>query len=563
MTRDLDRLGRDEFDVLIVGGGISGACLAHDAALRGLRVALIEKRDFGGATSSASSKLLHGGIRYLQQARVDKVRESAAERAAFQIIAPHLSRYVPFLIPTYPGLSRGRVALRTGVAIYDLLTAGPDRRIQQPAKRVPQPHRPDIERWLRAFNALAPRERPTGAAAIYESHIHSTERMTLAFVKTANANGAAVANYVEAESFVRQGGRVAGVVCRDAISGRALTIGARLTINAAGPWISALDSRLGIGRLKRRITGFSRGAHIVTRQILPEVAVALPTARRAQAVVSRGGRHVFVIPWRGCSLIGTSDRPFDGSLDDVWPTEDDVADLLGDVNEALAGAHLSRDDVRHAFAGLYPLTEAELADDVYQGTGDYQIVDHAVGDGVEGAMSVLGAKFTTARRLAERAVDLALRKLRRDSVPCRTAVTPLVGGEIADLPEFVTGASRKLAGYEPDVVANLIASYGTEVAAVVGAGEPTTVFPRVTPGREITEAEVVFAVEQEMAVRLEDVVFRRTGLGTLGHPGGDALRRCADIIGVRLGWGADQRVDEVRRTERLFARHADPAGLAG
>jgi glycerol-3-phosphate dehydrogenase len=561
MQRDLDRLRRDEFDLLIVGGGISGACLAHDAALRGLSVALIEKRDFGGATSSASSKLIHGGIRYLQQARIDKVRESAMERAAFQAIAPHLSRYVPFLIPTYPGLARGRATLATAVAIYEWLTAGANGRVPDGAGKVPRASRDQVAAWLRELDALSPRERPTGASAIYESHLHSSERMTLAFLKTASANGAAIANYVEAEAFVRSSERVSGVVARDRLTGREVRIGARLTINAAGPWIDALDRKLGVGPLNRQITGFSRGAHIVTRQVLRDMAIVLPTTRRTQAVVTRGGRHVFVIPWRGCSLIGTSDRPFTGNPDDVQPTAEDVEDLLRDVNDGLPGAGLTRGDVRHAFAGLYPLTESRLSDDVYQGTGDYQIVDHAARDHVQGCMSVLGAKFTTARRLAERATDLAIRKLGRPAVPCATRSTPLVGGNIQDLPALTKAAEARLSRLGPDVVANLVASYGAEIDE---ATDPDACAPqgleRLTSHRETVESEVAFAVEREMAVCLDDVVFRRTGLGTIGHPGLACLRRCADIIGVRLGWGADHKVQQIRQTERQFPIGAGPGG---
>jgi glycerol-3-phosphate dehydrogenase len=559
MTRDLDRLTREEFDVLIVGGGISGACLAHDAALRGLSVGIIERRDFGGATSSASSKVLHGGIRYLQQARIDKIRESAMERAAFQTIAPHLSRYVPFLIPTYSGLARGRAALSTGVAIYEWLTAGPNERIADPAKKVPRADRAQVAAWLREFEALSPRERPTGASVVYESHLYNSERMTLAFLKSAGTNGAVIANYVGASAFVRNANRVSGVVARDALTGRELRIGARLTINAAGPWIGELDQGLGVGPLSRRITGFSRGAHIVTRQILRDVAIALPTRRRTQAVVTRGGRHVFAIPWRGRTLIGTSDRPFAGDLDNVRPTEEDVEDLLNDVNEGLPGAGLTRADVCHAFAGLYPLTEATLSDDVYQGTGEYQIVDHAARDHVEGCVSMLGAKFTTARRLAERTTDLALRKLGRPAVPSVTGSTPLTGGDIRDLAAFASDTERRYGHLGPEVVAHLVASYGSEVDAVLSApGDPTGTLARLTPERESLEAEVDFAVEREMAVTLEDVVFRRTGLGTVGHPGLPCLRRCADIIGIRLGWGENQKDQQIRQTERQFPIGAGP-----
>jgi glycerol-3-phosphate dehydrogenase len=550
VRRDLDRLGRDEFDVLIVGGGISGGCLAHDAALRGLSVALIEKGDFGGATSAASSKLLHGGIRYLQQARIDRVRESAAERAAFQIIAPHLTRYVPFLIPTYRGFSRGRTTLAAGVAMYEWLTAGPNAHIADPAKRVPRPSREQVAAWRPQIEALSPREKPTGASAIYESHMYSSERMTLAFLKSASARGAAIANYVCADAFFRKGNRVSGVVARDALTDREVRIGARLTVNAAGPWIGKLDQQLGAGPLRRQITGFSRGAHIVTRQILADVAIALPTPRRTQAVVTRGGRHVFVIPWRGCSLIGTSDRTFTGDPDDVHPIDEDVEDLLHDVNGGLPGAGLTRADVRHAFAGLYPLSDETLSDDVYQGTGDYSIVDHAAVHHVEGCISMLGAKFTTARRLAERTTDLLLQKLGKPPVPAATRSTPVVGGEMRDLAAFSSDVHRRLGRLGPAVLAHLIASYGTEIDEVVGGAEQ--LLEPVTPDRESLGAEVAFAVEREMAVCLADIVFRRTGLGTLGHPGLSCLRRCADIIGVRLGWGADQKDHQIRQTERQF-----------
>jgi glycerol-3-phosphate dehydrogenase len=276
-------------------------------------------------------------------------------------------------------------------------------------------------------------------------------------------------------------------------------------------------------------------------------------------MMTRGGRHVFVIPWRGCSLIGTSDRLFSGSLDEVRPTQEDVDDLLSDVNHALPGAALTRSDVRHAFAGLYPLTESTLSDEVYQGTGNYQIVDHAGRDGLEDALSVLGAKFTTARRLAERAIALAMRKLGRPAVPCATRTTPLVGADIADVAAFRRDATLRFSHLAPEVVANLISSYGTQLWAVAGSGAAQAEGAgRLTSDRESLESEVIFAVEREMAVRLEDVVFRRTGLGTIGHPGFPCLQRCADIIGSRLGWGADERAQQIRDTERQFPISAGP-----
>ena len=356
MRRDLAAFHDSTFDVVIVGGGISGACLAHDATLRGLTVALLERGDFGGATSAASSKLLHGGIRYLQQARVDKVRESARERAHFQRIAPHLTRWVPFLVPTHRGVARGRLLLQCGMRLYDLLSRPANDLIRDPAKQVPQGPFYDRPALAQRAPELAARPDVTGAQVLYESHLHSTERMTLAFVKSAARQGAVVANYAAVEGVLRAAGagRVCGVAATDVLTGQSFEVKARIVANAAGPWLPGLNDSLQIGRLHRPITGFSKGVHIVTRQIMQPFAVAVPTTRRSGALLDRGGRHVFAIPWRGHSLIGTSDRPYTGPLDIVGPTEEDVADLLTDIGTALPGAAMARRDVVHAFAGLYP-----------------------------------------------------------------------------------------------------------------------------------------------------------------------------------------------------------------
>ncbi|HAK54912.1 MAG TPA: hypothetical protein DCP38_05435 [Acidobacteria bacterium] len=263
---------------------------------------------------------------------------------------------------------------------------------------------------------------------------------------------------------------------------------------------------------------------------------------------------MFIIPWRGLSLIGTSDRPHTGGLERIVPDEKDVAGLLADVAAALPSVALTRRDVRHAFAGLYPLTAGDLSPDVYQGSGDFQIIDHGRAGGVEGAVSALGAKYTTARRLGERATDLACAKLGRTGVVSRTTTTPLVGGDIDDLGSFTAEAvARHAPRLDPPAVRHLIRHYGTEADAVVDAatGSPTGLAPLATT-RPSLEAEVTFAVDREMAVTLDDVVFRRTGLGTIGHPGDACLRRCATLMADRLGWSADETDRQLRTTAGRF-----------
>ena len=558
MTREPQALQDRTFDVVIVGGGITGACLAHDATLRGLSVALIERHDFGHATSAASSKLLHGGIRYLQQARIDKVRESARERARLHRIAPHLTRWVPFLIPTQKGLLRGRWFLGCGVWCYEQLTRREDRVLADPAKRAPRGGFHSRAELVRRVPALGARPDLTGAHVLWESHVHSTERMTLAFVKTAVRGGAVAVNYIAADGLLKVRDRVQGVRAVDQRTDDRFDIRARVVVNAAGPWISSLNERLDVGHLKTAVRGFSKGAHIVTRQVTDTFALALPTVRQSSTLVDRGGRHIFVIPWRNHSLIGTSDRPFEGRLDEVRPLEEDIVDLLDDVKGALPAADVTRADVSHAYAGLYPLTARALRSDVYQGTGDYQVIDHGQAGGSDGVVSVLGAKYTTARGLAERATDVVCARLGRVTAPCRTGSQALVGGAIDDVERFTDETVARYANrLEGATVAHLVRQYGTETDVVVAAGERADALGRASlqplcADRETTGAEVRFAVEEEMAVTLADVVFRRTGLGTIGNPGRACLDDVAEIMASRLGWTVARREDEIRHTQAQF-----------
>jgi glycerol-3-phosphate dehydrogenase len=554
LRRDLGELSSRVFDVVVVGGGITGAAVAHDAALRGLRVALVERRDFGAATSAASSKVLHGGIRYLQQFDVGKLRESVFERACFQNLAPHLTRYVPFLIPTFHGLLKGRTALRAAIRLHELLSARLDEAITDPAKRPPHNRMCSKAETLRMAPVLGGQHGLTGSCVIYESHMHSSERMTLAFVKSAAGNGASVANYVAAERLLTRGQSVRGLGVHDERSDGAFEIQARIVVNATGPWTPLLARAFGLPGLERTVTGYSKGVHLVTRPLTNDVALVLPTAKRHVSLIDRGGRHLFVIPWRNRSLVGTSNSPFEAGLDEVRPTPDDVADLLADVNGALPGATVSNVDVTHTFAGLFPLTAETIRPDVYQMSGHYDVIDHGRLGGPDGVISLLSTKYTTARRLAETAVDLVVAKLGGPSRSSRSAATPLVGGAIEDVAHYTADAQRRYASrLDADTVQHLVGHYGTEIDEVLATTTPG-VQPdaKLAPDRKCVEAEVVFAVVGEMAEHLDDVVFRRTGLGTIGHPGIPSLERTARIMAGLLDWTAERARAEVERTEGLF-----------
>jgi glycerol-3-phosphate dehydrogenase len=303
VKRRPEKLADREFDILVIGGGITGGWLAFDCASRGLSVALIEKGDFGEATSAKSSKLLHGGIRYLQQLDFAKVRESALERAVYQRVAPHLTNFVPFLVPTYRTLPKGRSMLCAGMALYRLLCQGENRIIPDTAKRIPRGGMLSREEVLRAVPIQS--AGVTGGYVFYESHMENSERMTLAVVKSAARAGAVCANYMRADGFLESDRVVCGVAATDLETGARFDIRARVSVNAAGPWSERLNGALG-GGAAGRITGFSQGSHLVTRQLIERYAIAIPTRYRGANVVDRGGRHIFILPWRGYSLIGPS-----------------------------------------------------------------------------------------------------------------------------------------------------------------------------------------------------------------------------------------------------------------
>ncbi len=545
MKRRPEALEAAEHDLLIIGGGITGACLAFDAATRGMKVALIERDDFGGATSASSSKLLHGGIRYLQQLRFGKARESARERLFFQNLAPHLTYYLPFVVPTFRGLARGKPVLTAGMVLYETLCIGQTDLLLDRAQGVPPGRGLSVEDVTAMIPGISG-DGLTGGRLFHESHMVNSERMTLAFVEGAAVNGADVANYVRADDFLRQGERVVGVKATDTESGQGLIIRARVVVNAAGPWIRTLNEQLGLGSVGRVVTGFSRGAHMVTKPLTDGYAVALPTKRRAESVLDRGGRHVFIIPWRGHSLIGTSYRPHEGPLENMSPTPDEIGDLIGDINAALGDDTLTPADVRYAFAGLYPLTAEEIDSRVYQGSADYQVLDHGADDGIPGLFTVFGAKFTTARLLAERAIDRIAPKLEGEWRDCQTRGVAL--------PSAPSAGDRIEAGVVSEPMAgDLLVNYGSHAAAVASlASEDTALTAELGANRGAWGVDAVWAVREEMAQHLEDVVFRRTGLGTLGNPGEEVLRAVAELMAADLGWDAAKVASEVKATLERF-----------
>lgn len=544
MKRDIAALADRAFDLVIVGAGVYGAATAWDASLRGLSVALIDKGDFGSGTSFNNLKTIHGGLRYLQHADFTRMRESVRERRNLMRIAPHLVHPLPFLVPTYRGsLLKSRTAMRAALFVNDLVSW--DR--NELADR--QKHLPAGRALTRdACLEMAPgieREGLTGGVLWYDAQMHNSDRLTLSFVLSAVKEGAVVANHVEATELIRDGSQVKGVRARDVLSeDDGLELRGRLVVNAAGPWVD------GLSPAPRKLFHLSKAMNLVTRPIVGDVAIGV-TSRRPHrdedAVVSAGGRFLCLVPWRDVTLVGTSHAPFDGRPDELEATEEDILELIEDVNEAYPDAKLARRDVRLVHRGLLPRAPGSL-----NGVGitlqkTYRLDDHRE-DGIEGLLTIVGVKYTTARDVAEKAVDRALALLQKAPSASRSSETALVGGDIESFDDFVASATGDA---PPDVMRHLVYTYGSTYSEILKGDRE-----RIVPGSPVLAAEVRHAVREEMASDLASVVLRRTELGTAGHPGRAVLEACADVIQSELGWSAVRKQHELESLETFYRRRS-------
>jgi len=513
-------------DVLVIGGGITGAGIARDAALRGFRTALVDKSDFGAGTSSHSSRLIHGGIRYLEQGAFRLVFEASHERRVLLRIAPHLVRPLAFLFPVYRG---GRIPawkLRAGMWLYDLLSSFRNVR---------------WHRWLSAKNVrrVEPglRERGLVGAALYYDAQADDARLVIATVRSAMRAGALAANYVETTALLKPDGRVRGAVVRDVLTGETATIRANVVVNATGPWSDNLR-RLDDPDAEP-IMRLTKGAHVTVprKRVANEHAVTL--------LSQIDGRVMFVLPWGDLAYIGTTDTDADSSPDALRVTGADVTYLLRSANAAFPDAHLGSNDVVSAWVGLRPLLRQD------HGSPSQVTREHRVLESPHGLISIVGGKLTTYRVMARDVVDRVARRLHElDGRPLAprapTDRQPLPGGEAAELEVLVEAARAR--GATEATARHLVANYGSEAAAVLNLVDRDR--PLGTPiarGRPEIWAEITYAVERELAVRVQDVLIRRLHLF---YETPDHAKAVTPKVSARmqqlLGWDDTRLAEELR-----------------
>jgi glycerol-3-phosphate dehydrogenase len=554
MKRDIERMAEEPFDLLVIGGGAFGAAAAWDATLRGLRVALIEQGDFGAGASAECFKMVHGGIRYLQHADIRRLRASCRERSALLRIAPHLVTPLPILIPTYGRGRQGKAFLATGMLVYDLLTLGRNAGIADPTRRITATRLLSKSETLAQFPELEQRAL-TGGAVFEDGQMYNPARLVLAFVKSAVRRGAVAANYSQAIKFLWEGQRVSGARVRELLSGAEFDIRAKLVLNAAGPWADyLLEGGVRFGDHRRG--HFSRDAcFLVNRRPRSRYALAVPGASRdSDALVSRAARHLFAVPWRNHTLIGVWHRLFEHRPDTARVGEAEIAEWIAEMNGSYPALELEREDVIYANCGLVPFGDSVTATGELSFGKESRYFDHRK-QGVQGLVTLIGIRFTTARGDSARALDLLLEQLPNPPGPADTESTPLAGGDIADFAALERAAGAEVsAAVPPATLAHWLRNHGTEYRELARlADRPGE--DALLAGTDTARAEVTYAVNAEMAVHLQDVVLRRTQLGSGSHPGETAVAQAAAIMQPLLGWSDDRRRAEEVDTAAVLAAH--------
>ena len=507
----------------MIGAGINGAGIARDASMRGLRVLLLDKGDVGGGTSSWSTRLIHGGLRYLEHGEIGLVRESLRERECLMNIAPHLVRPLPILVPIYKNARRGSWTMRAGMFAYDVLSFD---------KTLPRHRMLSQAETLRSVPGLNPAGL-LGAAVYYDAQVEFAERLVVENALSAIAHGAEVATYARVDKLIVEDQMARSVEFTEELTGATGTAESSVIINAAGPWIDQLLEKAGAS--SPRLIGGTKGSHI----IVGPFAGAPASALYVEAETDR--RPFFIIPWNGNYLIGTTDIRYDGDLDHVRIEEQEINYLLLETNRVIPEAYLTHEQILYAYSGVRPLP--------FRGDKDEQSITrrHFIRrhPRVNNLFSIVGGKLTTYRSLAQKTVDVLFKQLGRRPPKSTTAQELLPGANTADLATFAEHFKQEC-GLTESTSNRLLRIYGTRSAVLLNLlrEDPalTEVFDFETGA---IAAEVVLASKYELAQTLSDCLLRRTMVGLNSTCGLNALEAAAAIAQKHFGWSSARTGEEV------------------
>jgi len=525
--RDLTSAQNSTYDLIVIGGGINGAGAARDAALRGLKTLLVEKNDFASGTTSWSTRLVHGGLRYLEYFEFKLVRESLREREILLNTAPHLVKPIQMTIPIYRGGRRSYWEIQAGMALYDVFSFDktlPNHRML-PAKKLQQ-----------LFRSISSDD-VSGAAQYYDCQAECAERLCLENIIAAKEAGATTLNYVEVTQIGCQGNRITDMTCIDLPTGETFTVKLAANgtvINTAGPWV---DEVCNLGKegeasqplSQERLMGGTKGSHIIVDPFPGAPNTALYVEAKSD------GRPFFVVPWCGMFLVGTTDLRYEGNLDQIKASDDEVDYLIKETNAVVPTAQLTRDDVKFTYSGVRPLpyTKDGKAGSISR---NHILYDHSSA-GINNLVSLVGGKLTTFRQVGEELVDWVYKKRQQASPPCQTRKQPFPGAISAQDPRIQQAIDAYQGQISRESISHLFQTYGARAVDVLALVDR---FPelgdRLTPELPDIKAQMIYAVESEMAHTIVDICRRRTVLSMHANYGFDLLPTITEVLSKYGTW---------------------------
>ncbi len=547
--RDLKQIENTTYDLIIIGGGINGAGVARDAALRGLKTILIEKNDFAGGTSSWSTRLIHGGLRYLEYFEFPLVRESLKEREVLLKNAPHLVTPLLLTVPVYQERSRPYWKIWAGMILYDIFSYD---------KSLPIHRMLSKAKFGQLFRHLDP-ENLVGGSQYYDAQATYAERLCLENIISAQQAGATVLNYVTVTELDIEGQRIKSLVCKDSISGNQFTIQGSeksIVINTGGPWVDKIcqlgvkqGEKTPIGKKKK--IGGTKGSHIVVGNF----SGAPTTALYVEAKTDR--RPFFIVPWLGMYLIGTTDLYYNGPIDNIKADDEEIDYLLRETNNIIPTAHLGRDDVKFTYSGVRPLPNEE-GKKPGSVTRKHIIFDHSK-EGVTNLLSLIGGKLTTYRNVGEEMVDIAYKKMGKTAPPCKTSSQPLPGCVLPKDKRLEDAINSYGDSISLQTIHHLFTMYGANAVKVLELVEDKPELGElIHPNLPDIKAQIVFAVNSEMAYTLLDILRRRTTLAMQGEYGLHLLPTVTDVLQRYCDWSHDKCLQQVQDYRRYMESNCIP-----
>jgi glycerol-3-phosphate dehydrogenase len=546
MIRETQQLQQNEFDILVIGGGIYGASVCWDASSRGLSTALIEREDFGSATSAASLKIIHGGLRYLQTGNLYLMQLMKREQRTWLRIAPHLVQPISCWVPTYNKFTRSKPAFQFALAVnnfidgYGNLFTGSEVKLgygRITTKR----------EILTTFPGIRP-DGITSGCVWTEAYMESPSRLLISILKSAASSGAVLANYVEAVSLLESKGRVWGIKAQDNLTGQVFEIRARLVINCAGGWVDdilrSLETNIKTPPWFNRSIAFN----LVTLKKIPGNSLMGFSSR--PVVDSNGSRGMgpllFALNWGKYTIFGTKHFVNRIGVDREPVPERIVQEFIDEINSGYPSAELKLDDIIDVMWGYLPMVKNQKESNEVKLVRDIQVIDHESQGGIQGLMTVVGVRYTLARFIAERTLDLAVRKLHKDTLKCQTSQQPIYGNDISE-PNKASTFTDNLP-LDNITFERLLHIYGAGYKQILEIVEHDRSTLSVIEGNQpAIHAEIIHAIRNEMAYTLSDIVRRRTGLAPVGDLSEVEILTCAKVMGDELNWNANQRQQAIEK----------------